>query len=272
MSKKNYKILVLSDLGKKAETILKNTAGMAKMVGGEVSLLHVKKPLVVVKQENQLSAIRSINDTYTSTEKTIKKLLEPITSDYGIMFDTTFKVGNVKEEINKKIREFNPDIIVLGQRKSRPIRLLGDGITKHIMSNFNGLIMIASHEQVIDINKELSLGVLNGPKESLKAGLFGELMEKSSKPLKSFKIASRKDNSATKEQMDLPMVEYVFEPQDNVINNVSTYLTKTNVDFLYMDMEEPLKANINVKNVIGKFKVPFVITGKHDVKLANAVN
>ena len=68
------------------------------------------------------------------------------------------------------------------------------------------------------------------------------------------------------------MVEYVFEPQDNVINNMSTYLTKTNVDFLYMDMEEALKANINVKNVIGKFKVPFVIVGKHDVKLANAVN
>ena len=146
----------------------------------------------MLKQENQLSAVRSINDTYTSTEKTIKKLLEPITRDYGIMFDTTFKVGNVKEEINKKIREFNPDIIVLGQRKSRPIRLLGDGITKHIVSNFNGLIMIASHEQVIDINKELSLGVLNGPKESLKAGLFGELMEKSSKPLKSFKICKSK--------------------------------------------------------------------------------
>ncbi|MCL6267369.1 universal stress protein [Flagellimonas myxillae] len=272
MENKNYRILVLSDLKKTSENILKNTASLAKMIGGEISLLHVKQPLVVVKQDNQLSAVRSINETYTSTKKRIKHLVDPIGEEFGMTFNTAFKVGNVKEEINKQIQELRPDIIVLGQRKSTPIKLLSSSITKHVMSTFDGLVMIASHEQMISNNKELSLGVLNGTKESVKIGLLEELLKQSSQPLKSFKIANRTTESSEEKQIDLPVVEYAFEPQDNAINNMSTYLSRTNVDVLFMDLEDAAKANINVKNVIGKFNVPFLLAGKHKTKFNNSLN
>lgn len=272
MENNNYKILVLSDLKKTTQNILQNTARLAKMVGGEISLLHVKQPLVVVKQDNQLSAVRSINDTYTSTKKRIAQLVQPLSEEYGVPFDTSFQVGNVKEEINKKIRDLRPDIIVLGQRKSAPIKLLGDSITKHVMSTFDGLVMIASHEQAIDSNKELSLGVFHGTNESLKIGLLEELMKQSSRPLKSFKIANRTSKVSEEAQLDHPIVEYTFEPQDNAINNMSTYLTRTNVDLLFVDLEDAAKANINVKNVIGKFNVPFLLAGKQKSKIANSLN
>lgn len=272
MKNKSYKILVLADLKKKTDTLLKNTAGLAKMIGGEIALLHVKQPLVVVKQDNQLSAVRSINDTYTSTKKDIKQLVNPIEEDFGLTIDTTFKVGNVKEEINRQIQEMRPDIIILGQRKSIPIKFLGDGVTKHIMSTFDGLVMIASHEQVISNNKELSLGVVNGNKDFKDMDLMEKLMEQSSQPLKSFKIANRESQDSAQDQDGPKMVEYVFEPQDNAINNMATYLSRTNVDLLYLDLEDASKANINVKNVIGKFNVPFLLAGKRNTKFANTLN
>ncbi|WP_420401251.1 universal stress protein [Flagellimonas sp.] len=271
MKNKNYKILILADLKKKTDTILKNTAGLAKMIGGEISLLHVKQPLVVVKQDNQLSAVRSINDTYTTSKKHIKQLVKPIEEDFGLKIDTTFKVGNVKEEINRQIQEMRPDVIILGQRKSIPIKFLGDGITKHVMSTFDGLVMIASHEQVISNNKELSLGVVNGKKDFGNMDLMEKLIAQSSQPLKSFKIANREDQGVQDEEGP-KMVEYVFEPQDNAINNMATYLSRTNVDLLYVDLEDASKANINVKNVIGKFNVPFLLAGKRSTKFANTLN
>lgn len=274
MENRNYRILVLSDLRKTTKTILNNTAGLAKMIGGEIALLHVKRPLAVVKQDNQLSAVRSINDTYTSTKKHIKQLVDPIAEEFGIDVNTTFKVGNIKEEINRQIQEFRPDIIVLGQRKSTPIKVWRDGITKHVISTFDGLVMIASHEQVIANNKELSLGVLNGNKDSnsMKIGLLEDLMRQSSLPLKSFKIAHGKKESNPEEQTNRQIVEYVFEPQDNAINNMSTYLTRTKVDLLFMDFDDIAEANINVKNVIGKFNVPFLLAGKHKTKFNNSLN
>ncbi len=270
MENKNYRILVLSDLRKTTEVILKNTASLAKMIGGEIALLHVKQPLGVVKQDNQLSAVRSINDTYTSTKNDIKQLVKPVTSEYGIGVDTFFKVGNVKEEINRKIQEFRPDIVVLGQRKSTPFKLLGDNITKHIMSTFDGLVLISSHEQVIGSGKELSLGTLNGSQNLMKVGLLEQLMKQSSQPLKSFKIKHGKNEVTQETPTDKHMVEYVFEPQDNAIKNMSTYLTRTNVDLLFMDLDDV--ANINVKNLIGKFNVPFLLAGKHNAKLNNSLN
>ncbi len=272
MTNKNYKILVLADLKKKTDTILKNTAGLAKMIGGEIAFLHVKQPLVVVKQDNQLSAVRSINNAYTTTKKQIKQLVKPVEEEFGLHIDTAFKIGNVKEEINRQIQELCPDIVVLGQRKSMPIKFLGDGITKHVMSSFDGLVMIASHEQVISSNNELSLGVVNGAKDFKNMDFMEKLMQQSSQPLKSFKIANRENRENQQEQADLKMVEYVFEPQDSAINNMATYLSRTNVDLLYLDLEDASQANINVKNVIGKFKVPFLLAGKRNTKFANTLN
>ena len=261
MENRAYKILVLSDLRKTTETILKNTANLANMIGGDIAMLHVKQPLGVVKQENQLSAVRSINDTYTSTKKHIQQLVQPIQEAYGVKIDTSFKVGNIKELINKKIEAYHPDIIVLGQRKSSRFNFLGDGIVKHIMSKFEGLVMIASHEHSMNANKDLSLAVINGNPDSLKIELMDKLMKWTTKPLKSFKIATG-ENAASKDgQLKKGVVEYTFQPQDNVINNMSSYLSRTNVDLLFVDFADAAKANINVKNVIGKFNVPFLLAG-----------
>lgn len=272
MENKNYRILVLSDLRNTTKTILRNTASLAKMIGGEIALLHVKQPLGIVKQDNQLSAVRSINDTFTSTKNLLKEIVDPIKSEYGVQMDSTFKVGNLKEEIQKKIEDFHPDIIVLGQRKSSPLNFLGNNITKFVMSTFDGLVMIASHEQVFRNNQDLSLGTLNGSSDLMKTDLLEKLMKQSSKPLKSFKIKHGKNESVQEEQTGQPIVEYVFEPQDDALKNMSNYLTKTNVDLLFMDLDEVAKANIEVKNVIGKFNVPFLLAGKHKAKFNNSLN
>src|SRR5690606_14451709 len=108
-----------------------------------------------------------INVKHLATEKKIKKLLEPIMSEYGISIDYKFAFGNVKTEISKLLEESKPDIIVLGKRKPKMMKLIGDSISHFILKNFDGAVLIASDENPLEPNKTLSLGVLNGVDDTL---------------------------------------------------------------------------------------------------------
>jgi len=138
MKDKKYKILVLSDLNESTDTILKSTISLANMIDGNIDFFHVKKPDDVVKKDNQLSAIRSINQEHFSTKKKIKNVIEPISKDYGIHISYTLSYGNVKNEIGKHIKESQPDIIVLGKRNSKTFKLIGDSITQFVLKEYDG--------------------------------------------------------------------------------------------------------------------------------------
>lgn len=270
MKTKNYKILVLSDLGDSTTNILENTARLARMIGGEIAFFHAEQPSKVVKQDNQLSAVRSINAAYIETKKKIEKLVAPISKAFGKKIDTVFVVGNTKEEIGKQIETFQPDIIVMGQRKQIPLKLIGDSITQYVLSNFDGIVMIASHDQVLGEDQELSLGMFNGTGECLKTALAEELLERTNQPLKSFKIADKKTSS---EQHllspDKKIVEYHFSGGDGALNTISRYLSKTKVDVLFVNQQETAQTNMGIKDVIGKFNVPLLLTGKSNYQLNN---
>lgn len=265
MKTSKYKILVLSDLKKASDNVLKNAASLSAIIGGEISFFHVKKPSEVVKRDNQLSAVRSINSTYISTEKQIEGLITPVSKSHKVTINGTFTVGNVKEEIKKQLKTYKPDIIVLGQRR-KPLSLIGDSITHFVLKNFDGTVVIASQKQVLQPNQEFSLGMLNGFGSPLKLSLTEELLNKANQPLKFFNIV--KDGKATTEEKtpeNKSIVEFVFEQSDNVFNSMSKYLSKSKVDVLLLDRET--KQNSFLKNDLNKFNVPLVLTGKTQFKL-----
>ena len=133
MRNNKYKILVLSDLKKSPSTILKSTVSLAKMIDGDINFFHVKKPSDVVERESQLSAMRTINQEQIITGKKIQEALAPISNDYNVNINSTFAFGNVKNEIEEHIKVTNPDVIVLGKRKAKGLRFLGDNITDFVL-------------------------------------------------------------------------------------------------------------------------------------------
>ena len=188
MTNNKYKILVLSDLRETANTILKNTVSLAKMIDGDINFFYVRDPYDVVKKENQLSAVRSINEDYKVTKRKIQSLIEPISLDFGINIDYHFTFGNVKNEIETYIKEHKPDIIVLGKRKRKIFKLIRNNITDFVLDNHNGVIMIVADKNMLEPNKVLSLGFLNGTEQTPNTAIAEALIGYSQKPLKSFKI------------------------------------------------------------------------------------
>lgn len=260
---------MLSDLNKSSGTMLKSTVGLAKMINGEIEVFHVKKPSDIVDSENQLSAMRTINSKHNAVDKKIQGLISPIARDFGKNIPYSFAFGNVKNEIGAYIKKRQPDIIVLGKRKSKPFNLIGDSITEFVLNTHSGVVLIVADKNVLVPNNEISLGTLNNTQPSLNLEFGEDLMKHIEKPLKSFKIIKNSSNvkevSRAKEE---GVIEYVFEHNDGTIKNLSNYLSKSNISLLSIDRAKKNPENEqklmtpDINGIIGKLNTNLLISGK----------
>ena len=265
MKNNKYKILLLSDLNKSATSELISTVSLAKMLDGDITLFHVKKPTDIVERESQLSAMRSINEEHILTNKAIDNLIKPISQDYQLNIGFDVAIGNIKHEIEAYIKNYQPDIIVLGKRKSKTINFMGDNITDYVLKTHKGSIMIAAQNQSLQPNQDAMLGVLNTSDQAVDTNFIKELIGKTNQPIKAFKIVSQL--APTQTVVDNKTIEYVFEKGDNAVDNVSKYALKSNINLMCFDNAKQQNSNTNIKNVISKLNVSLLLTGQQSTIL-----
>ena len=135
-----HKILVLTDLKETTDSVLNHATGLAGLVNSEVLFLHVKKPSSIVGGENQFSAMRNINKDYVTTSKRIAALADQLgeSVNYNLVY------GSVRGEIRKVLNDFKPDTIILGKRKPKFAKLVGDGVLDFVLKKHDGAVVIAA--------------------------------------------------------------------------------------------------------------------------------
>jgi hypothetical protein len=270
MKKYNYKIVVFTDLKESLSNTLKSTLSLAKMINGEIGLFHVKKASDVVNKENQLSAIRSINGEYLEMEKRIKSIVDAFSKDFGMPITYSFTIGNLKNEIAHYINEEKPDIIVLGKKKTKLFNLVGDNLIQFVLDQYDGPIFLTDENNILELNNELNLGVLNGDEKSSITGFVEDLLLHSQKPLTSFKISKipnipniPKINQESKKRSE---IEFVFEENNNSIQNLSNYLSINHISLLCLNRtnKKRKKDSItsNISDVIDTLNVPLILMGQ----------
>jgi hypothetical protein len=157
MKNNKYKILVLSDLREKSAQALAYAAKLSNEIDANVEFFYVKAANEVAQTENPLSAMRVITEVYNKTDKKIKDLVTPISKENNIKIKTTFAFGNIKNEIKNCIKTAQPDIIILGERKEKRFKLLGDNITRLVHKNYNGVVFVATDKNILDSKGKVSL-------------------------------------------------------------------------------------------------------------------
>ena len=116
--------------------------------------------------ENQLSAIRTINGDYLEMENRIKSIVDAFSKDHSMPIKYSFSIGNLKNEIAQYINEEKPDIIVLGKKKTKLFNLTGDNLIQFVLDQYDGPIFLTDENNILNLNNELSLGVLNSNTQS----------------------------------------------------------------------------------------------------------
>ncbi len=272
--KKTYKILVLSDLKNSTVPTVKGAVSLAKMINGHISFFHVKQPTDIVGTENQLSANRVINEEQYAVTKKIHKILKPICEEHEMIINPTFSFGNVKKEIGKHIKEHQPDIIVLGKRKSKMFSFIGDGITNHVLKEHKGVVLISANSNALQPLTNISIAAINGVENGSSLDFSDDLLAHSQEPFKVFKIIKKSSKfKETPIDSNKRSFEYVFEHGDNTIKNLSKYITKNNINLLLVDrLKKGSKSNSNlmesdINAVINNLNVSLLIAGNGNTNL-----
>jgi nucleotide-binding universal stress UspA family protein len=267
MKNKKYKIVVFSDLKDSLNSILESTLSLSKMINGEIEIFHVKKASEVVNKESQLSAMRTINGEYLEMEKRIKSVVDKYSKKSGLPIKYSFSIGNLKSEIAEYINENKPDIIVLGKKKTKLFNLVGDNLIQFVLEHYNGPVFLTDDKNVLESNNEMSLGILNDDKQSSITGFVEDLLLHSQKPLTSFKISKNlnvpKVILKSKKRSE---IEFVFEENDNSIQNLSNYLSINHINLLCLNRTNKKSkkdsTTSNISNIIGLVDVPLILMGQ----------
>ncbi|RSK41644.1 universal stress protein [Mangrovimonas spongiae] len=260
MGKPKHKILLLADLKTPVEDILKSTVSLAKIIHADIELFHVKQLTDIVKRESQLSAMRTLNETHSKTDKKLLSLIEPISKTYNVTINYNYVFGNVKTEIDNYIEAQKPDIVVLGKR-NKLFNPLGNNITDFVLKQFKGTVIIANNNNLIDFEKGFNFGVFNVTNEFQNQMFIKDLMAYINKPLKSFQIAGE-DTEKIKHENDV--VEHIFDQGNNVIKNISNYLLKSNINLLCVERDTNNSSKTSIKDIVSNLNVPLFITGNRN--------
>lgn len=234
---KKIKILILSDINTSTEKIVQNGLNLAKILDGEIDFFCVKKPTDIVKKESQLSVMRTINEKFLEADNQIKKLITEINNDNSISIHHQVSFGNLKDEIGNRIKETKPDLIILGNKNSKILSFLGDNILELVLKEHEGTVMIASDKITLEASSELSLGLLNDANLISTNNYQNSIVSYAKKPLISFQVNSDKVTLQDKNSKPKNIIQFVFENGDNALASMSKYMSKNNVQLLFVNRE-----------------------------------
>ncbi|MDO1512706.1 universal stress protein [Maribacter confluentis] len=271
MKTKKYKIVIFTELKDSLENTLKSTLNLAKVFKGEIALFHVKKATDVVKKESQLSAMRNLNAGYMEMEKQINAIVNTYSKKFGVPLSYSCAIGNVKHEIEHYIDNEKPDFIVMGKRKPKLFNLLGDHIIPFVLKKHHGPVFFTDQKNVLELNGDLSLGMLSDSEENSLTELVTRLVTHTQKPLKSFKISKNSiPKSSEKEEIGTKNIEFVFDKNDNTSKTISNYITFNKVNLLCVDRGElstdkkgkSFSTTTNITDILDNLNIPLLLTGQ----------
>lgn len=270
--KKKKKILVLVDLKDTTLETLRPALRFAQIMDANINLFHIKKPAKVIDTENQLSAFRTFTDEHKKIKSKAKTFIKELTNDENIKIDFSFAIGHPKHELKNYLEQNKADILVLGKKKSKPVKFMGDDFTEVVLKNFQGPILIVNSKKEDFSLTDLSLGILNNQNLLSNFKFSQNLLEHTSKPITAFNFVKKSKKITPQQEPGQKMVEYFFENNNNEISqNLSQYLIKSKVNLLYIDrllQEQKLSdfKSFGIKEIILNTDVSILLSEKNSDK------
>ncbi len=254
-----YHLLVLMDLSKASETALKNAVQLAKVIKGKVEVFHVKVPADVVNYENQYSAMRAIQEDARKAQARLKRIIRKLEKEERIHISFQIAYGNVKNAIKEKLSKVDPDIILLGKRKSKVVSILNHGITNFVLKESSSNILIAGEDHKFHSYTDISLGVYGEALHQEGLEIINDLNQKNTSPIRFFSVRNQDDKRQAALKQTKEGVSYVFSEGTNALDGLASYISRTNMQLFCIPRKHGIKAS--VQQMVDKLDIPVLILG-----------
>ncbi|MBG6130289.1 nucleotide-binding universal stress UspA family protein [Aquimarina sp. EL_43] len=273
MLKTKYRLLVLIDQTKSSYTALRNAVNLAKVIDAGIEVFYVKSPMQVVQYDNQIAALRTLDEERIASKKAMQKLVDTVSDNENIPIIYSFAFGNVIAEVQSHIAKTNPDIVVIGKRKPKRVNFLRGGLTSYLLKNYKGGILISGNDKHLISGHNVSLGFLDDTSIHNEVGIVQDLKKCTDIPFKLFKIKKTgsqiKTPTAFSQPEEQSIVEntviFEFEEGMDTSSGLSKYIEKNKLGLLCVKREakQTLSKSIGfdtkIQQTINKTNVPVLI-------------
>ncbi len=270
MKKVKHKLLVLIDLSKASNTVLKNAINLAKVIDGSIEVFYAKELTNIVKNENQISALRALKEEESIIKKEVQNIINTASKGENIPISFDFVFGNVKNEIIDQIDKTKPDIIVLGKSKQNVFSLLKENLTHFLLNNYFGNFLIVGENESITLGDETSIGFYADTLKDCNIEITKELSKKANHLIKLFnvrkKFVKQIDNKEIAQLKSIynknNIINYEFEESAEAMSN---FVSKNNIELLCLGRRENKKGwansflNQEIYKGTQKLKIPLFI-------------
>ncbi len=254
-----YRLLVLMDLSKASEAALKNAVQLAKVIKGDVRVLHVKAPADVVTFENQFSAMRAIQEDSRNTQTKLKEVIHSIEKKERIFIPFKIAYGNIKHAIKEEISKINPNIILFGKQKLKLNNLFNTNITSFLVKECSTNVLIVGEDHKFHSYSDISLGMYGEAIEQEGIEIINDLNQKNSNPIRFFSIRSKKnvEKDTSKQKNTDKRVSYVFSEGSNALDGIVSYISRTNMQLFCISRKYKVKTSL--QQLVDKLDIPVLI-------------
>tara|TARA_R110002051_G_scaffold309037_3_gene381415 strand:- start:2689 stop:3477 length:789 start_codon:yes stop_codon:yes gene_type:complete len=251
-------ILVLTDFSEASNIALRNAAKMVKLINGNIYVYHAHNIELPSVEQNQLTFNGRLREINRQTFVKAKEIISSIEKEQGINIEFTMDHGNIKNCISKKVREINPDLVILGRRKSKFLDFLGDKVTQFVIDHCDTSVLISGGNHELHSFSNLSLGFFGDTIEKSEFQIIEHLQE-SPRSIKYFGIRSRMPSAETTDAEQKTTTSYVFSQDGSkAIDALTSYVARTNTELFCIPKNNNTKLQ-PVKEMVNRLEIPILL-------------
>lgn len=258
MNTNNYNILVLTNFSEVATIALRNASKLAKLVNGKLQAHYVQPLQKFADEENQLSLGRNLRESDTQTLIKGQKLMKAIGEEEGVKISFSTESGNVKNCILNKLKNTNPNLVIIGKRTSNPLKLIGDRITQFLIDECSSSILIGGSNKELHSFSDLSLGFYGKTIEKDSVKIIESLLHKPNS-VKYFGIRDLMSKNQVGEVDSENKNTFMFPQQGmKAIEALTSYVAHANTDLFCIPMQTNAELQ-PVKEIVKRLDIPVLM-------------
>jgi nucleotide-binding universal stress UspA family protein len=270
--KKENNLLVLIDFSEASYVALKYTIAIAKLVKGNISVLHVANPDEIVDTDNVAAAIKAIESETTKIENKLESILEIITAE-DIQATSHYSIGNIINELEYQIEQVHPDLVVVGKKKKKA-RFSGK-ISNYLLNKYTGSLLIVDEDAEFKINLKIAFGCNSGMLNSHDPHIIFELDKHTETSLILLTVRTPAEST---EKIDIPTTWQSSDGKDRsihcesqesstVVRGLVEHIAEKNIELLCIGRGKPrgffqnlfFSQGTTMAEVINKVHIPILV-------------
>lgn len=251
-------ILVLTDFSEASIIALRNAAKLVKLTNGNIHAYYVETVKPFAQEQNPLTLNGNLRDNHKKILAKAKRIIAAIEEEEGVAFSFTMDLGNIKNCILDQVKETQPDLIILGKRKSKFLDFIGDKVTQFVIDNCDTSVLICSSNRELHSFSDLSVGFYGETIEKSDFQIIDHLKQ-STRSVRYFgvrsKMASLENNNASPKNAN----SYIF-PQGGIkgIEALTSYVVRTDTQLFCIPNNTNLQSP-PIKEMVRRLDIPILL-------------